>query len=180
MSASTVLAGLPSGRRLMGAIFGGLVAGLVLAVWLVVGEVVMREPSQLTEIERQIAGWFGGTTPVAVSTITMAEEYIGIAGHLALSAVAGAAYAFVWRRDRSVVLSGLLFGAGFFVAAHAIVGPLLGLTPGMWNFPQSVFVTGCIINGFFRLYTAFFAHQFDPALGKARQRKAPSTTPPES
>jgi hypothetical protein len=31
----------------------------------------------------------------------------------------------------------------------------------MWNFPLAVFVQGCIINGFFGLCTAFFAHQFD-------------------
>ncbi len=80
-----------------------------------------------------------------------------------LSAVAGAAYAFVWRRSRPVVLNGLLFVAAFFIAAHAIVGPLFGLTPGMWNFPRPVSVTGCIINGFFGLCTAFFAYQFDPA-----------------
>jgi hypothetical protein len=77
----------------MGAIVGGVVAGLVLAVWLTVGEVVTRGPSQLTEIERQIAGWFGGKTPLTAPMITMPEEYIGIAGHLLLSAGAGAAYA---------------------------------------------------------------------------------------
>jgi hypothetical protein len=33
----------------------------------------------------------------------------GIAGHLTLSAVVAAVYPFIWRRDRSVVLNGLLF-----------------------------------------------------------------------
>ena len=58
----------------------------------------------------------------------------GIAGHLTLSAVVVAVYPFIWRRDRSVVLNGLLFGAVFLVAAHAIIGPLLRLTRAMWNF----------------------------------------------
>ncbi len=145
----------------MGAVAGGVVAGLVLSVWMLIGEVTSVAPSQLTEMERQIAGWFGGLTPLASRSITLSEEYLGNLGHLLLSAVAGAAYALVWRRDRSVVLNGLLFGAAFFVAAHAIVGPLLGLTPGMWNMPRSIFLTGCVINGFFGLCTAFFAHQFE-------------------
>lgn len=151
----------PAPRRLLGATIGGIVAGLVLAVWLLVGEVVSHLPSQLTAMERQIAGWFGGTTPMDAPGITIAEEYIGIAGHLLLSAIAGAAYAIFWRRDRSVILDGLLFGAAFFMAAHAIAGPALGLTPGMWNMPRPVFLTGCVINGFFGLCTAFFANQFD-------------------
>jgi hypothetical protein len=40
-----------------GAIVGELVAGFVLAVWVVIGEVVTHAPSQLTTMERQIAGW---------------------------------------------------------------------------------------------------------------------------
>jgi uncharacterized membrane protein YagU involved in acid resistance len=97
----------------------------------------------------------------------------GIAGHLTLSAVVAAVYPFIWRRDRSVVLNGLLFGAVFFIAAHATIGPLLRLTPGMWNFPLAVFVQGCIINGFFGLCTVFFAHQFDVG-GAARVSNAGS------
>jgi uncharacterized membrane protein YagU involved in acid resistance len=161
MGVDTIAKLMPPRRRLMGAILGGLVAGFVLAVWLVVGEVVTRTPSQLTMMERQIAAWFDGATPIDAPMIKFAEEYVGIAGHLALSAVVAAVYPFVWRRDRSVVLNGLLFGAGFFIAAHAVIGPLLRLTPGMWNFSLAVFVQGCIINGFFGLCTAFFAHQFD-------------------
>jgi uncharacterized membrane protein YagU involved in acid resistance len=161
MSTDAIAKFMPPSRRLMGAIVGGLVAGFVLAVWLVVGEAVTHAPSQLTTMERQIAEWFGGTTPLSAPMITFAEEYTGIAGHLALSAVVATVYPFLWRRDRSVILNGLLFGAAFFIAAHAIVGPLLRLTPGMWNFPLAVFVQGCVINGFFGLCTAFFAHQFD-------------------
>jgi hypothetical protein len=53
----------------------------------------------------------GGATPINAPMITFAEAYIGIAGHLARSAVVAAVYPFVWRRDRSVVLNGL-GGAG--------------------------------------------------------------------
>ncbi len=161
MTATRSLFALPSWRRLLGSVIGGVVAGLVLAIWLVVGEVVTHSPSQLTEIERHIASWFGSATPMDASAITFAEEYVGIAGHLLLSAVAGAAYACVWRTRRCVVVDGLLFGAIFFVAAHAVVGPLLGLTPGMWNFPPSAFLIGCVVNGFFGLSTAFFAREFE-------------------
>ncbi len=115
--------------------------------------------------------------------ITMAEEYSGNLGHWLLSALAGAAYACVWRRDRSMIRDGILFGAAFYLAAHAIVGPLLGLTPGMWNFPRSAFLMGCVINGFFGLCTAFFAHHFDRSQGVdatepqhlAQPRAAPSS-----
>jgi hypothetical protein len=44
----------------------------------------------------------------------------GIAGHLTLWAVVAAVYPFIWRRDRLVVLNGLLFGAVFLISAHAL------------------------------------------------------------
>ncbi|BEU28474.1 DUF1440 domain-containing protein [Paraburkholderia sp. 22B1P] len=154
---------IPSSRRLTGAIIGGLVAGLVLSVWMLIGEVSSGMPSQLTEMERQIAGWLGAAPASTVHIATLKEEYLGNLGHWLLSAVAGAAYAIFWRRDRSVVLNGLTFGAAFYVAAHAVVGPIIGLTPGMWNMPREVFLMGCVINGFFGLCTAYFAHQFDRA-----------------
>jgi hypothetical protein len=44
----------------------------------------------------------------------------------------------------------------------------------MWNFPLAVFVQGCIINGFFGLCTAFFAHQFDVGGAVARVSNAGS------
>ncbi len=151
----------PSGNRLLGAVAGGLFAGLVLSVWMLIGEVASGQPSQLTDMERQIAGWFGAGA--AGPGITMAEEYLGNGGHLLLSALAGAAYALVWRRDRPVVLNGLVFGLAFLVAAHGIVGPLTGLTPMLWDRPFTFFWMGGLINGFFGLCTAFFARQFDPA-----------------
>lgn len=151
---------LVSGRRLSGAIIGAVVAGLILSVWMLTDEVTTHAPSQLTQMERQIASWFGGTTPLEATTITGREEYLGNLGHWLLSATVGAVYPFTFRQDERWVFKGLLFGAGFFIAAHAIVGPLLGLTPGMWNMPRSVFLTGCLINGFFGLSTAFFAQAF--------------------
>jgi hypothetical protein len=43
-----------------------------------------------------------------------------LAGHLTLWAVVAAVYPFIWRRDRLVVLNGLLFGAVFLISAHAL------------------------------------------------------------
>jgi hypothetical protein len=43
-----------------------------------------------------------------------------LAGYLTLWAVVAAVYPFIWRRDPSVVLNGLLFGAVFLIAAHAL------------------------------------------------------------
>jgi uncharacterized membrane protein YagU involved in acid resistance len=152
---------LPPRRRLYGAIIGGLVAGLVLAVWLLIGEVTSGLPSQLTEMERQIAVWFGAAPHPANAVASTAEEYYGIFGHLLLSALAGAGYAIGWRRDKSVILNGLVFGMAFYAVAHAVVGPITGLTPPIWGVPLSLFLLGCVINGFFGLVTAFFAHQFE-------------------
>jgi uncharacterized membrane protein YagU involved in acid resistance len=152
---------MPTLHRILGGTLGGLVAGLVLSVWMLIGEVVSKTPSQLTQMERQIGQWFGGTTALGSPSITLAEEYAGNFGHLALSAVMGLAYALLVRKGSSVWLSGAIFGAAFYIAAHAIVGPALGLTPGMWNMPRPAFLTGCVINLFFGLCTAFFAHNFD-------------------
>lgn len=151
----------PSGRRAMGAIIGGIVAGLVLSVWMLIGEVTSGLPSQLIAMERQIAGSLGFSVPPALHTASVFEEYLGNFGHLLLSAFAGLAYALVWRRDRSVVINGLSFGMAFYAAAHAVIGPLTGLTPPIWTVPAPVFWIGCVINGFFGLCTAFFAHQFE-------------------
>jgi uncharacterized membrane protein YagU involved in acid resistance len=152
---------LPSRRRLMGAVVGGVVAGLVLSVWMLIGEVTSGAPSQLMTMERQVSGWFGVSAPTALQVASVAEEYIGNFAHLLLSALAGAAYAFVWRRDRSVIVNGLAFGAAFYAVAHALVGPIVGLTPPIWGIPLPLFLLGCVINGFFGLCTAFFAHQFE-------------------
>lgn len=152
---------MPSRRRLAGAVTGGIVAGLVLAVWLLIGEVATGTPSQLISMERQIAGWFGASTPAAISPASMSEEYMGTFGHLALSMLAGAAYAFFWSEGGSIVLKGLTFGMVFYAVAHAIVGPLTGLTPPIWQVPRSIFMLGCVINGFFGICTAFFTRLID-------------------
>lgn len=148
-------------RRLTGAIIGGIVAGLVLAIWLLIGEVSSGAPSQLTTMERQIAGWFGGPQTLASAPASMLEEYIGVFGHLLLSAFAGAAYAIFWPKRESVIVQGILFGMAFYAVAHAIVGPLTGLTAPIWQVPLPIFLLGCVINGFFGICTAFFTKLID-------------------
>ena len=56
------------------------------------------------------------------------------AGHLALSAVAGAAYGAVQRRDGgSPMAAGLAFALSFHALAHGLVGPALGVGPKPWR-----------------------------------------------
>lgn len=45
----------PTSHRLLGAILGGILAGLALSVWMLIEAVSNGSPSQLTRMERQIA-----------------------------------------------------------------------------------------------------------------------------
>ncbi len=58
----------------MGAIIGGIVAGLVLSVWMLIGEVTSGLPSQLIAMERQIAGSLGFSVPPALHTASVFED----------------------------------------------------------------------------------------------------------
>ncbi len=49
MRAAGLMRLMPAKHRLLGAVVGGVVAGLVLSVWMLIGEVVSHTPSQLTE-----------------------------------------------------------------------------------------------------------------------------------
>ena len=54
-------------------------------------------------------------------------------GHLALSELAGLAYAATIDEDADGLAAGAAFGTAFFVATYRVTGPALGVTPLPWN-----------------------------------------------
>jgi hypothetical protein len=52
----------------------GLFAGLVLSVWMLIREVSAGEPLQLTNMERQVVGWFGAAVAPVNQVSTMARN----------------------------------------------------------------------------------------------------------
>lgn len=122
-----------SGRRTAGAVAGGLVAGLAITTLLVAGERKSGKPSELTELERAGARQLGLDTPGARVLPDAREQVIVQGAHLALSAAAGMTYAAVTDENTSLLASGLGFGLAFYVAAHWVTGPLLGLKRPEWQ-----------------------------------------------
>lgn len=122
-----------NGRRLTGAVTGGLVAGLGLTVVLMAQERRHGTPSELTELGRAAAARLELATPPADRLPAAGEQAAIQAGHLALSALAGAAYAATTDEDASVIASGIVFGLAFYAVAHWIAGPALGLKAPEWR-----------------------------------------------
>lgn len=122
-----------SGARLIGAVAGGLAAGLGLSALLIMGERRSGRPSELAELERAGARWLGLGVPDAGTLPGPREQAIIQGGHLLLSAAAGVAYAASTDEDADVLSSGLLFGLSFYAAMHWLVGPLLGLKKPEWQ-----------------------------------------------
>lgn len=122
-----------SGRRLAGAVAGGLIAGLGITAMLMAGERKSGQPSELADLERTGAKRVGRAPPAADALPDGREQAIIQGGHLALSAVAGAVYAASVDEDAPVLASGIGFGLAFYAVAHWIVGPLLGLKQPEWR-----------------------------------------------
>ena len=120
-------------RRLAGAIAGALVAGTGITAMLIAGERSSGKPSELVDLGRQTARRVGVTAPTSDALPTPAEQAMIQGGHLALSAIAGAAYAAAFDRNERALVSGIGFGLAFYAAAHWIVGPLLGLKAPEWR-----------------------------------------------
>lgn len=119
--------------HLAGAVAGGLAGGLALTGLLIAMERISGKPSELIGIERSAAARLGIDTLTASELPGTSEQLAAQAGHLALSALAGAAYAALADEGAGVVTSGLAFGLGFYVAAHVVTGPLLGVSPPEWR-----------------------------------------------
>ena len=102
---------------------------------MLIGERLAGKPSELIELERATAVRLDVSVPAAGEPATVAEQVVTHGGHLALSALAGLAYAAVVDEGADDARSGAVFGAAFFVAAYGIAGPLLGVTPAPWRQP---------------------------------------------
>lgn len=122
-----------NGRRLAGAVAGGLVAGLGITAMLIAGERKSGQPSELATLERSGARQLGLEAAAADALPDAGEQAVIQGAHLALSAVAGAAYAAATDEEGSWAVGGLGFGLAFYVAAHWIAGPLLGLKRPEWT-----------------------------------------------
>lgn len=120
-------------KRFAGAIAGGLIAGLGITAMLMAGERKSRRPSELAELERTGAERLGLETPSADTLPDAREQAIVQGGHLALSALAGAAFAASIDEEAPVIASGIGFGLAFYGVAHWLVGPLLGLKRPEWQ-----------------------------------------------
>ena len=121
------------GRRATRSVLGGVAAGIGLSAVMLLGEKLSGKPSELIELERKSAAKLGIDTPGGDEPATLAEQVVTHGGHLALSALAGLAYAAAVDEKDDGARSGALFGLAFFVAAYGITGPLLGVTPLPWR-----------------------------------------------
>jgi hypothetical protein len=111
-----------------------LAAGIILSALVATMQARQGGPSELAQLERRTAENLGWLHSSEQDAPTIREEAVGHAGHLALSALAGAGYGLATRgRERSPVLSGLAFGLGFHLLAYGMVGPALGVTPKPWR-----------------------------------------------
>ena len=122
-----------NGRRMAGAIAGGLVVGLGITAMLIAGERKSGTPSELAMLERAGARGLRVTVPPDDALPSSGEQAVIQGGHLLLSAVAGAAYALATDEDAGIVPSGIGFGLAFYGAMHWIAGPALGLKSPEWQ-----------------------------------------------
>lgn len=123
-----------NGKRMAGAIAGGLMAGLGLSAMMIAGERKSGKASELVELERAGAHALGvHHVPPGDRLPDATEQAVVQGGHLLLSAAAGAVYAATVDEDAGVLASGIGFGLAFYAAMHWITGPLLGVKQPEWR-----------------------------------------------
>lgn len=122
-----------NGKRMAGAIAGGLAAGLGLTAMMMMQERKTGKPSELADLGRASATRLSQETPPPERLPDAREQALVQGGHLLLSALAGAAYAAATDDDTRVAPGGIAFGLAFYAAAHWIVGPALGVKPPEWR-----------------------------------------------
>lgn len=145
------------GKRMAGAIAGGLVAGLGITAMLMAGEKKSGEPSELALLERTSAQKLGVTVPPDDRLPDATEQAVIQGGHLLLSAAAGAVFVATVDEDAGVVPSGIAFGLAFYAAMHWITGPLLGVKKPEWQSDASTIGMHTLNHVAFGLATAFGA-----------------------
>lgn len=146
-----------NGRRLAGAIGGGLFAGLALTAMTMAQEKKTGKPSELTDLERAGAAKLNAGTSPSAGPPDAREQAIAQGGHLLLSALAGAAYATTTDEDADVLRSGVAFGLAFYAASHWVTGPALGLKQPEWKSDLPTIGMHTMNHVLFGLATAFGA-----------------------
>ena len=143
-----------NGKRMAGAIAGGLVAGLGLTAMMMAGEKKSGIASELTDLERAGARQLGVRSLPSSDLPDAAEQAIVQGSHLLLSAAAGAVYAAIVDEDAGIVPSGIMFGLAFYAAMHWITGPLLGLKKPEWQADAATIGTHTMVHLVFGVATA--------------------------
>ena len=144
-----------NGKRMAGAIAGGLVAGLGITAMMMAGEKKSGTPSGLTDLERAGARQLGvRSVPSSDRLPDAAEQAVVQGSHLLLSATAGAVYAVTVDEDAGVLPSGIVFGLAFYAAMHWITGPLLGLKKPEWQADAATIGTHTMVHLVFGVATA--------------------------
>ena len=143
-----------SSRRMAGAVGGALAAGLGLTAMMMLGERKEGEASELMVLERAAAARLGRPTPPADRLPDAREQALAQGAHLALSALAGVAYAAATPDETDVVPGGIAFGLAFYAAAHWIAGPALGLKAPEWRSDPATIGTHAANHVLFGLVTA--------------------------
>jgi hypothetical protein len=147
-------------RHLAAGAAGGLAGGLVLSAVMLGLEARSGEASDLVRLQRRTAGRVGRPRRGERAPPTAAEEASAHAGHLALSAVAGAAYGVLKRDGTSPVAAGLAFGLGFHALAYGLVGPALGVAPRPWRDGAGSLVQHGLLHALFGAVTGVAADRF--------------------
>jgi hypothetical protein len=150
-------------RRFAGAVAGGVAAGLGLTALLMWQEKKTGQPSELTRLERTSLARLGEEAPPADQLPSPREQAMVQGGHLALSAMAGAAYAAATDDESSVLGSGITFGLLFYGTMHWILGPFLKVKEPEWRAPKEQLGMHTLNHVLFGIATA--------AAAKAAQRK---------
>lgn len=150
-------------RRLAGSIAGGVAAGLGITALLLWQEKKTGKPSELVALERTALARLGEEVPPASHGPTPREQAAVQGGHLALSALAGAAYAATTDEESGVLGSGVVFGLGLYLVMHWILGPFLKVKPPEWRADRATLGLHAANHVLFGLVTAGAAK----AAGKA-------------
>ena len=135
---------------------GGLAAGLVMSLAMVVGRRSGLLHKTLAEDAEDWLDWVGGSRRfVGQSGTTVIEQ----ANHMAASAAFGVGYGMLSTRVPRVptLMLGALYGAGLYVVNIVGIAPLLGMTEGEGKAPMSVRAERLGLHILYGTLTALFA-----------------------